>query len=148
MINLDSTVPNCLNFQWWELFVTDVSSYKPDKRRFSDVLFKEFLLLPEIEQNKILNNLQHVLQLVQYGRDVLKIPIPIASGWRSKRLNILIGSKASCHTDGMAIDPLLSGEKLNAFLTLFTQHSGGLGKGLNQGHIDILRRPPYRRWTY
>lgn len=147
-IDPNANFPNCPNFKHWEAFVTDQAIYKPDKRRFSQILFDEYLALPEAERTRVYINLCQTFALVQFARVALGFPIPSESVYRSPRLNKLVGSLSTNHTSGYAFDPRLDQYQLRLFLNFFAKFGGGVGQGTKQGHIDLKYTSPPRRWPY
>lgn len=148
-MNIDSKIPHCANFSYWEFFVTEQPSYKPDKRGYSALLFGEFMALPESERKEIWQNLTMLGQRLQALRDITGFTIGIDSGWRSIQLNRMIGgAKNSLHLKGLAADPKLSKPQMRVFVNLVDNWSGGMGyapKDFSQAHIDIGKRA---RWFY
>lgn len=151
-VNLLEAIPGCPNFCWWEAFVTDKAPYatrSPNPTladtRFSPQLFADFLYRSPADQDRIAINIIAIANKLQVARDVLGFPIPIESWYRSPGLEQLVGGSGDNHPNGYAVDPALSGEKLKRFLRFFKHHSGGVGIGATQGHID---HGPKRRWPY
>lgn len=155
-VNPLDNFPNCPNFKVWEAFTTSakgwaVRSPVPELKNtpFSPKLFQEFTALPEQEKQVVWANMCQAAILLQFARDTLGFPIPIASWYRSLALDKAIGRKTKRHITGGAVDPKLSATRLKQFLDLFDKFGGGLGRGASQGHLDVLRLYGNKdRWTY
>lgn len=155
-VNPLANFPNCPNFKVWEAFTTtqrgwEVRSTDPALKNttFSPRLFKEFSDLSETDKQDVWVAMCQRAILLQFARDFLKFPIPIASWYRSRALNSTVGSKSPRHMSGGAVDPKLSGEKLAKFLAFHDKFGGGLGTGEKKGHSDVIRLiGNHDRWKY
>lgn len=155
-IDLHAHFPNCPDFYHWEAFVTNqgngYSNRSADLKlkgtNFSPKLYADFQGLPPAKQYEMYIGMCQMACLLQYARDTLGFAIPIASWYRSPAISKMVGSRSGRHETCLAVDPALSGAKLKKFLDLFNKHSGGVGTGTTQGHVDLIRQNPHARWTY
>lgn len=121
------------NFSLGEFFVTNVFGGQ-------DQLIREFEALPRERKHKYYQNIVMLTQRMQEIRDHFGKPIKITSGWRSVRVNKIVGGKlASYHLTGMACDFTVEGvsEKLVQRYLIQKKWQGGLGFGHGFTHVDI-----------
>lgn len=119
------------NFELSEFFVTTQEGGQAK-------LWDELQALPEAEREKILTNIKNLARRLNDIRAKLG-PITITSGWRSSRVNKLVGGKpASQHLLGTAADIVVAGKtpkQVQQALDPFW--FGGLGYGKTFTHLDI-----------
>lgn len=137
-IDFSKKIPGAHNFRWGEFFVT---SHDQERLR------KEFLALPLVEQMSILLNIQALAVRLQIIRDTHKFPIKIICGWRSRRVEALVGGKGKRHPKGGAADLGMSAERNKiVYQELEKDPVCGLGKNddYTKVHVDVLGG----RWKY
>ena len=128
------------NFQLFEFFQTEHDEA---------LLRKEFLSLSDNFLIEVYYNIKQTAQRWQSVRDILGFPIGILSGWRSKRVNDLVGGvPGSTHKLGQALDPALTILQYKELFNLFdngNKWAGGFGMGYAKAHGDIgQNRNPWR----
>lgn len=108
-------------------------------------LRQEFMAHPE--RDAFMSRLSVLAAKLQVLRDFYGRPITITSGWRSERVNKLVGGAVSSyHLYAMAADIIVQGVPANQVQKDFAQWSGGLGLAAKKGftHLDIgPKRPPF-----
>lgn len=115
--------------------------------QFSEKLWSEFAALPAERRAKIYWSLCQLAQRIEVIRDFYNAPVTIHSGWRSFRLNALVGGKStSTHLLGLAADIAVAGVPLERLYKDFKNWFGGLALGPGFVHVDI--RTNKARWTY
>lgn len=102
-------------------------------------LLDDFFALTLKEQTVIISNLRALAQALEHLRVKWGKPIHITSGWRSKRVNALVGGEDnSFHMKGMAADIVVEGmDPVKVWSYLHPRWGGGLGKYRTFSHVDI-----------
>lgn len=130
------------HFYLKEFFVTSASGGRAG-------LVRDFKLLPKAIQTKYLINLTNLAKRLDVIREHFDAAVTITSGWRSERVNNLVGGAAgSYHVKAMAADFNVKGKtpkEVQAWLDM-TGFKGGVGYGSTFTHVDI--RPSKARWNY
>lgn len=110
-------------------------------------LWGELQALPVLERQKILDNIVKLARQL-HGVRTKYGPVTITSGWRSARVNKLVGGKPnSQHLLGTAADIVIADmtpKQVQAALDPFW--FGGLGYGKTFTHVDM--RPFKARFNY
>lgn len=136
------------NFKLKEFFTTN------KKHGGQAGLVEDFNQLPEHEQEGILANLQELAFRLQFVKDkyLARKPILITSGWRSLRVNKLVGgamptkkSPGSYHLRGMAADFIVEGLTPHQVQVILDPHWPG-GMELVAGWTHLDTRPTRARF--
>lgn len=138
---MDFTRNVARSFTLGEFFVTNASGGKAG-------LYNDLLALPESQRNAIVANIRALAPKLQEVRNHYGRPIIITSGWRSQRVNRLVGGASrSQHLVGKAADIVVLGvspKEVQRYLG--SRWEGGLGYGRTFTHLDI--RPWRARFRY
>lgn len=128
------------NFTLSEFFVTNQEGGQAE-------LWDELQALPEVEREKILTNIKNLARRLNDIRAKLG-PTTITSGWRSARVNKLVGGKPnSQHLLGAAADIVVKDKTPRQVQQALDPYwFGGLGYGKTFTHLDI--RPFKSRFNY
>ena len=131
------------NFKLGEFFVTNQAGGQAG-------LVRDFEALPEATQAIYYESLKDLAKRLQVIRDKYLggVSVRITSGWRSLRVNRLVGgSQRSFHKKAMAADISVHGKTPSMVqYAVAPQWSGGLGYGSTFTHLDI--RPYRARFRY
>lgn len=111
-------------------------------------LWADFMALPEAKRKAYYSNILQVAKYLQCLRSLIGKPINITSGWRSPRVNELVGGVSdSRHLTGQAADFNIAGMTPKEVQRILDPWwFGGLGYGDTFTHTDI--RPTKTRFNY
>jgi uncharacterized protein YcbK (DUF882 family) len=135
------------NFTLKEFFVTNAAGGYAG-------LVDDYVKLNKYQQELVYRNVELVaIALQEVVRDAVNASVVITSGWRSERVNRLVGgTRGSAHTLGMAVDFYVEGftkSQMKALANRLNEEWGGgfaYNPKLNFIHIDT-RLVPFR-WSY
>lgn len=138
---MDFTRNVARSFTLGEFFVTNSAGGKAG-------LYEDLMALPEAKRNAIVANIKALAPRLQEIRNHFGRPIIITSGWRSQRVNRLVGGASrSQHLTGKAADIVVVGVSPREVQRYLDPHwKGGLGYGRTFTHLDI--RPWRARFNY
>lgn len=130
------------HFTVGEFFVTNQAGGQ-------EKLWEEFNALDAKLKTDYMENLRNLAKALEGVRKQLgDRVITISSGWRSKRVNVLVeGVSNSYHLTGMAADINVKGltpKQVQDMLAIYWQ--GGMGLNAHFSHLDI--RPKKTRFAY
>lgn len=138
--NLDEKISK--HFYLKEFFATNASGGRAG-------LVRDFQKLPAALQQKYLISLTALAKQLDIIRDHFGEALTIESGWRSDRVNRLVGGASqSFHKKAMAADFNVAGhtpKQVQAWLDMIG-FKGGVGYGETFTHVDI--RGYKARWRY
>lgn len=141
-MSLDLSIQLSPHFALHEFFVTTQGGgYR--------ALVADFEALPKDKQQRYLTNMRNLASCLEAVRKEFgSKPIIITSGWRSRRVNAIVGgSPKSRHLTGEAADIVIRGVQARDIQKQLDPHwLGGMGYGSDFTHLDI--RPYRARWNY